>query len=65
LPPGDVILTGKPGGVGAKSKVALVDLNNKKRSGRPITKKYRTVGGKVVDLIEKQLSVSCLDGRWE
>jgi 2-keto-4-pentenoate hydratase/2-oxohepta-3-ene-1,7-dioic acid hydratase in catechol pathway len=64
LLPGDVIVTGTPGGVGAKRKAALVDLINKKRSGQPITKKYRPVGGNVVDLIETQLSVSCLDGRW-
>jgi len=38
LLPGDVILTGTPGGVGAKRKAALVDLINKKRSGQPITK---------------------------
>ena len=62
--PGDVILSGKPGGVGAKRKAALVGLINNKRSGQPITKKYRPVGGNVVDLIETQLSVSCLDERW-
>ena len=39
--PGDVILSGKPGGVGAKRKAVLV-----------ITKKYRPVGGNVVDLIQ-------------
>jgi phosphoglycolate phosphatase-like HAD superfamily hydrolase len=33
LLPGDVIITGKPGGVGAKREAALVDLINKKRSG--------------------------------
>jgi 2-keto-4-pentenoate hydratase/2-oxohepta-3-ene-1,7-dioic acid hydratase in catechol pathway len=64
LLPGDVILSGKPGGVGAKRKAALVDLINKRRPGRPITEKYRPVGGNVVDPIETQLSVSCLDGRW-
>jgi hypothetical protein len=48
----------------AGGKAALVDLINKKRSGRPITKKYRLVGGNVVDPIETQLGVSCLDGRW-
>jgi 2-keto-4-pentenoate hydratase/2-oxohepta-3-ene-1,7-dioic acid hydratase in catechol pathway len=31
LLPGDVILSGKPGGVGGKRKAALVDLINKKR----------------------------------
>jgi 2-keto-4-pentenoate hydratase/2-oxohepta-3-ene-1,7-dioic acid hydratase in catechol pathway len=64
LLPGDVIVTGKPGGVGAKREAALVDLINKKRSGQPITKKDRPVGGNAVDLMEAQLSVSCLDGRW-
>ena len=62
--PEDVILTGKPGGVGAKREAALGDLINKKRSGQPITKKDRPVGGNIVDLMEAQLSVSCLDGRW-
>jgi 2-keto-4-pentenoate hydratase/2-oxohepta-3-ene-1,7-dioic acid hydratase in catechol pathway len=33
LLPGDVIITGKPGGVGAKREAVLVDLINKKRSG--------------------------------
>jgi hypothetical protein len=64
LLPGDVILSGKPGGVGAKRKAALVDLIKNKRSGQPITKKYRPVGGNVVDPIETQLSASCLDERW-
>jgi 2-keto-4-pentenoate hydratase/2-oxohepta-3-ene-1,7-dioic acid hydratase in catechol pathway len=63
LLPGDVIVTGTPGGVGAKRKAALV-LINKKRSGQPITKNDRPVGGNIVDLMEAQLSVSCLDGRW-
>jgi hypothetical protein len=64
LLPGDVILTGKPGGVGAKREAELVDLINKKRSGQPITKKDRPVGGNIVDLIEAQLSVGRLDGGW-
>jgi hypothetical protein len=42
----------------------LVDLINKNCSGQPITKKDRPVGGNIVDLMQTQLSVSCLDGRW-
>jgi 2-keto-4-pentenoate hydratase/2-oxohepta-3-ene-1,7-dioic acid hydratase in catechol pathway len=64
LLPGDVILSGKPGGVGAKRKAALADLINKKRFRSADHEKYRPVGGNVVDLIEMQLNVSCLDGRW-